>query len=243
MKLTKKQLKQEEEYFFPYHYLDLVEGFRLVEFSDYLSVVRKLLGKVNLKDKKILDAGCGDGRFCYSLKGKCLNVTGIDYSAQAIRFAKAFNPKYDFYTADLCKFSLPKKFDYIVSIETLEHIELDKVGLFLKNIHKMLDKKGKLILTVPSKNVKVGSKHYQHFDVKSLEKNFNGLFKIEKVIAHGKYSWLHNKLFKLVLTISYLFEGLGSKRYIPSLRKFYRKHLGKCKLSQAKRLIVLARKL
>ena len=63
-KLTKKQIVQEQEYSFPYHYADLKsEEDRYLNFIEYLNrlkFVRKSLG--NIKSKKILDAGCGDGR-------------------------------------------------------------------------------------------------------------------------------------------------------------------------------------
>jgi 2-polyprenyl-3-methyl-5-hydroxy-6-metoxy-1,4-benzoquinol methylase len=237
MNIPKKQEKQESEYSFPYHYLDLIEGFRLVEYLDYIRLVKKLVQD----EKKILDAGCGDGRFCFELKEK--EIIGIDYSKKAINFAKAFNPNINFHAADLTNLNLNKKFDCVVSIETLEHIQPEKLRKVFENFHKILDKNGKLVITVPSKNIKVGSKHYQHFSKKDLENYMSGLFNIEQIFGHGKKSCFLRKLFKFMLIKCYILEGLGIKRYKRFLRGFFHKHLGVCKLSKGKRLIVIARKI
>lgn len=238
---TLKQEKQESEYRFPYHYLDMIEGFRLVEYMDYLKFVRKLIG--DLEGKNILDAGCGDGRFCFELRDENAKVTGIDYSRRAINFAKAFNPDARFFVEDLTKFRLKERFDVIVSIETLEHIEPERLRKVFENIHKMLEKDGKLVITVPSKNIKTGSKHFQHFSKEDIKKYIDGLFEIEKVYGHGRIGYFRRKLFKFLLMKCYIWEGLGLKRYKRFLTRFYHKHLGICSLDKGKRLIIAARRI
>tara|TARA_Y100000310_G_C20618158_1_gene781795 strand:- start:207 stop:941 length:735 start_codon:yes stop_codon:yes gene_type:complete len=244
MKLSQQQQVQEDEYTFPYHYLDLVEGFRLIEYQDYIRVVRKLLGDIN--NKKIMDAGCGDGRFCYQLLKENANITGVDYSQQAINFAKAFSPRGKFIVGDLTKLAtktLKNKFDAIVSIETIEHIKPDKVRDIILSFHKMLKKDGELIITVPSKNTPVSSKHYQHFFVEDLERYLQGLFQIERAYGHGRLDYWPNKLFKIKLSLAYLKEGLKFRNYKNKLLNFYKKRLGLCKYNQGKRVIIKARKI
>lgn len=243
MSFSEKQAKQEAEYSFPYHYLDLVEGFRLIEYNDYIKIVRKLLG--NIENKKILDAGCGDGRFCFELLKEKADITGIDYSQRAINFARAFNPQGNFICNDLAKLSSKEKFDSLVSIETIEHIKPTELKKMIKTFHNLLNENGNLIITVPSKNVKVGSKHYQHFFLPDLENYLQDYFKIETAFGHGSLKTIPNKLFKILLAWNYLLEGLKVRSKLKSkqnLTKFYRKHLSKCKVNKSKRLIVLARK-
>ena len=47
-----------------------------------------VLTKNKLKDEKVLDIGCGNGRDSIYLARKGLNVVGIDISGQAIKFAR-----------------------------------------------------------------------------------------------------------------------------------------------------------
>jgi len=241
MNISKKQKKQESEYRFPYHYLDFVEGFRLIEYLDYVRFVKKLIG--DAKGKKILDAGCGDGRFCFELRNKGAEVIGIDYSERAINFARAFNPKAKFFVDDLTKFRLYKKIDVIVSIETLEHIEPEKIRSVFENFHKMLGDEGKLIITVPSKNVKTGSKHFQHFSREDLSKLMDELFNIERVFGHGKKGYFRKKMFNFRLGLGYISEARGYKKYKKALKRYYRKYLGVCNTNKGKRLIVVAKKI
>ena len=95
--LTSKQLAQEQDYSFPYHYLDIVSDEDRLMSIEYLSYIKKV--KSLLKTgKKILDIGCGDGRFCYEVgQNDDINISGLDYSERAIRFSKAFSPNIDFY--------------------------------------------------------------------------------------------------------------------------------------------------
>ena len=94
------------------------------------------------KETKILDAGCGSGQFAsmlYDLGYK--NVTGVDFSKEAINIAKTKSP-FTFIVSDLFTVDV-KDFDLIICGETLEHLK-DDLGLLKRW-------KGKeVILTVPS---------------------------------------------------------------------------------------------
>lgn len=126
---------QEEEYKFPYHYLDL--------YSDFYSRVRNRVNYSILKIVKealqpfdgqsILDAGCGDGRSCYELRDENVNIVGVDCSQRAIAFAKAFNSSVEFHVADLADFRIDRKFDYITLVEVLEHISPEKIHKVILN--------------------------------------------------------------------------------------------------------------
>ena len=122
MKLSKQQSNQEQKYVFPYHYRDLsIEMFKKIyslEYLEFIRVVKELLKPY--KGQSVLDAGCGDGRFCYELKRENVRVAGVDYSEKAIAFARAFNPELEFYVSDLLSLDLPAKFDTVVLLETLD---------------------------------------------------------------------------------------------------------------------------
>ncbi len=188
--LTSEQLMQECDYFFPYHYLDIVSQEDKLLSIEYISYMRKV--KSLLKpDKKILDIGCGDGRFCYEVgQDDSMNISGIDYSERAIRFAKAFSPNIEFYCQDIYNLNLPYKYDTAVLIETIEHFEPDKLPEILKNIADILVDDGEIIITVPSVLLKLSPKHYQHFTVESLTEILSSQFDI---ISMSGYSLAGNK--------------------------------------------------
>jgi len=165
-----KQQAQEDQYSFPYHYLDLVDEWRM-HIDDMPAQLRRehirdLLSPID--GKRILDAGCGDGRFCYELRSTKADILGVDLSEAAIAFARAFNPAAKFSSKGLQHLASDTKFDAIILIETLEHIPLAEVQTVLSRLAEALAPGAPLILTVPSSNVAVASKHYQHFSQESL---------------------------------------------------------------------------
>ena len=183
--LTSKQLAQEQDYSFPYHYLDIVSDEDRLMSIEYLSYIKKV--KSLLKTgKKILDIGCGDGRFCYEVgQNDDINISGLDYSERAIRFAKAFSPNLDFYCQDICNLNLPYKYDIAVLIETIEHFDPEKLPEILNNIAGILVDNGEVIITVPSTLLEISPKHYQHFTVESLTETLSEKFDVVSVTGYS----------------------------------------------------------
>lgn len=77
------------------------------------------------KDKKVLELGCGSGLGTYLYSLVATHVTAIDYSDDAIEYAKQypFNPsKVEFRKMDLEKEVPQGSYDVTVATEFLEHI-------------------------------------------------------------------------------------------------------------------------
>ena len=182
MELSKKQLKQEKEYKIPYHHLLKKGELRGIEYFSYLDIIIKLLKEYN--QKTILDVGCGDGKITKELNKHFKNVVGVDYSRRAISFAKRFSPNTHFEVIDFTKEINKSKFCAVVCIEVLEHIELRKLKVFVSNISKIIKKKGVVIVTTPTTNLKLQDKHYQHFNEKKLDCLISKFFIKNKVIYH-----------------------------------------------------------
>ena len=185
-----KQKIQNDENNLPYHYIDVIsEESRLIWEIERRSLIEFL--KKNLMPyigQDILDAGCGDGRFCFELTKDKANVTitGLDASKNGISFARVFNPECRFLITDLSK--PPEnlgQFDQIICQEVLEHLPLNKINLVLKNLNSLLKAGGKIIFTVPSKKLRVPLKHFQHFDKQSLGKILDKYFLVEKILGHN----------------------------------------------------------
>ncbi len=106
----------------------------------------------HIKDgDKILDLGCGNGRFLEVIGKKDIDYTGLDSSESFIKAAKnTYGNIGHFVHGDALK--LPFKdneFDVVASFGVLHHIPSKKLRRqFLKEANRVLKKEGLLILTV-----------------------------------------------------------------------------------------------
>ncbi|MBV8198363.1 MAG: methyltransferase domain-containing protein, partial [Candidatus Eremiobacteraeota bacterium] len=100
--------------------------------------------------QSILEAGCGLGYFTYALKSAGYDAVGIDISAQAVDQARrAYG---DFYRAESVESyaaTSSRKFDAIVMVEVIEHLE-DPIAL-LHDAVQLLAPGGSIVLTTPNR--------------------------------------------------------------------------------------------
>jgi 2-polyprenyl-3-methyl-5-hydroxy-6-metoxy-1,4-benzoquinol methylase len=230
--LSSEQRTQEAGYFFPYHYLDLkVDEYRYIYHTEYLHVLKAVKELLKpFEGKLILDFGCGDGRFEYEMRNESSRVIGVDYSERAISFAKAFNPKAEFYTQDILNLKLSHMFDHIVMIETLEHVYPSEIPALLEKLAEMLKQEGSLIITVPTNRVPLSDKHYQHFTEESLTKAIESHFTVKKCIGYSRIT-ISRKLHSLLKIIgTYIFPFRKHVRlvyrYFELLNDYWASHYG-----------------
>lgn len=114
------------------------------EFSEFARVIFPLLKDIagdKLPDgARILDLCCGTGQLAKVLTEKGYKVTGIDGSAEMLRYAKINAPDAEFINEDARTFKLPSTYDVVFSIfDSLNHI-LKKTELLrtFKNTYKCL---------------------------------------------------------------------------------------------------------
>ncbi len=102
------------------------------------------------KEEKVLDLGCGSGRFYRILEEKNTEYTGVDNSEKLITIAKNKYPEADFRVATAARMPFEDNhFDKIFSIAVLHHIPSKELRLkFLNEAKRVLKKDGLLILTV-----------------------------------------------------------------------------------------------
>ena len=97
-----------------------------------------------LKDLEILDIGCGGGLISEPMARLGANVTGIDASEKNIKIAKFHSEKsklkINYQNTSPENFDEPEKFDIILNLEVIEHVE--NVNLYIKSCKKLLKKKG-----------------------------------------------------------------------------------------------------
>lgn len=196
----RKQSLQDEEYEIPYHYRDLFAPGQEIERTTLFEGVFDLL-QVD-SSARVLDFGCGDGRFCYFAKQKC-NVIGCDVSEPAIRWARAFNPGLTFITGAMSP-EQAGTFDGIASLEVIEHISDEDLKVVVPLLHSLLKPGKRLVVTVPSVNVPLHEKHYKHYTEQLLVDLFGKHF---EVVVHGStvsQSFYHKPL-QVLNMISLLF--------------------------------------
>ena len=114
------------------------------------------LKKNPLKNIKILDVGCGGGLLSEPLCRLGADVTGIDASIKNINVAKIHSKmnklKINYICASPEKLKISKKFDVILNMEIVEHVE--DVEFFLKSCSKLLKKNGIMFVATINKTLK-----------------------------------------------------------------------------------------
>jgi ubiquinone/menaquinone biosynthesis C-methylase UbiE len=229
--LSHQQKIQEAEYGIPYHYKSLFSEEQEVwdiEYLDYLLRVKKKLSPFT--GQKILDVGCGDGRFFHEVRGENVILWGVDYSERAIQFARAFNPSAQFVVGGVSDLPPNESFDAIVMIEVLEHIPPSQISRTLREISRRLKKGGKLVITVPSVRRGMVEKHYQHFTETSFREALSPHFNVVKVEGYGRVG-LKKRMFNVLRRMCLLFFPF--KDFFPFfgmmkgwIRGIYSTHLG-----------------
>ena len=127
---------------------------------DYIkkSILKKLKkgDGTYLKNVKILDIGCGGGLLCEPLMRLGAQVVGIDASNKNIKIAKIHAKKsglkINYYCTTPENFNYKEKFDVVLNMEIVEHVE--DVNLFLKESSKFLKKNGIMFIATLNKTLK-----------------------------------------------------------------------------------------
>ncbi len=247
--LSPEQREQEDDYVFPYHYIpSLKDGnFSLTrvmrwgyQYIAYLEFVAQKVAGAGFDS--LLDVGCGDGRFLCEINSRFPDkrLVGIDMSEQAIGFARAFNPDVRFVCGDVTdRAVMDDKFNVITLIETLEHIKPSDVPVFVEAIASRLADAGTVVITVPSSNLRLTRKHYQHFDLESLSEAISPHLVVAEHYYLNKLSFADKFLRRCLVNKLFILNG---KRLRNLIYRTYRKFLLNARPSNAQRICILCKK-
>ena len=126
-------------------------------------IKENIINSFKLKSKKkpldninILDIGCGGGLLSEPMRRLGANVTGIDASSKNINIAKLHARKNKLKINYLCsspeKLKIQKKFDVILNMEIVEHVE--DINFFINSCSKLLKKNGLMFVATLNKTLK-----------------------------------------------------------------------------------------
>lgn len=104
------------------------------------------------KDISVLEIGCGYGRYTKAMMDSGFtNVKGIDISREQIQYAREKLGIKNVELADALEYlTSEKKYDVILLMDVLEHLELQYAITLLSKIYASLKGGGKLIIHVPN---------------------------------------------------------------------------------------------
>ena len=126
-------------------------------------IKENIINHLNTKNKNkplsgvnILDIGCGGGLLSEPMCRLGANITGIDASIKNIKTAKFHAKKNGLKINYICsspeKLKISKKFDVILNMEIVEHVE--DISFFLKSCSKLLNKNGLMFVATINKTLK-----------------------------------------------------------------------------------------
>ncbi len=126
-------------------------------------IKENIISNFKLKNKNkplsgvnILDIGCGGGLLSEPMSRMGANVTGIDASNKNIEIAKIHSKKSNLKINYICsspeELKSKKKFDVILNMEIVEHVE--DINFFLKSCSELLNKNGLMFVATINKTLK-----------------------------------------------------------------------------------------
>lgn len=102
----------------------------------------------NYHGGRVIDIGCGKGRITKMLGKLGVDILGVDIDEREIKEAIASNECENVHFACVNVSDVAEKFSGVILIEVLEHIE--RPLAFLKEISRICENDGFLVLTVPN---------------------------------------------------------------------------------------------
>jgi len=124
------------------------ENIQLCEHQTILPLLLKYLPK----DGRILESGCGLGRWVFYLQQRGFKLTGIDLARPAVAMAKAYDPAVPILLDDVIQSQFPDgSFDAAISLGVVEHFE-EGPQRALAELRRVLKHNGLLLISVPVQN-------------------------------------------------------------------------------------------
>ena len=156
---------------------------------------------IDVSGKKVLEVGCGIGRWTEALHDKCESFLGIDYTEDLIEIAKK---SYDF---DNCKFQvmsatdidadellIEPPFDVIIFSGVLMYINDDDIKLVFEQLNRICVENKKLFIMEPVSRM-CERLTLKDFYSEGLESDYSAIYRTEEEYMQLFEGLNYNKIF------------------------------------------------
>jgi len=136
-------VKQEKPWYVEWFDENYLEVYRHRNTEDAQKQVQLIIDTLKLpKQSKILDLGCGEGRYTAVLKDRGYRVLGLDLSKTLIKYGKKNDPQLNLVVGDMRY--IPGRFDLILSLFTsFGYFEKDEENeRVIRSVYQSLDPGG-----------------------------------------------------------------------------------------------------
>lgn len=155
--------------------------------------VKLFLSEYNDNDT-LLDSGCGNGKNMIYANSLGYKTEGYDISTNLLNICIKKN--LNVYYADVLNMSLDKKFDKIISIAVLHHLEtMEEQIIAIQNLLKCLNPNGKLLVSFWSREKKFNNNntYKNEKDLRDFLKGPNYVdWKLDKNTIIKRYYYIHD---------------------------------------------------
>jgi len=155
------------------------------------------------ENAKVLDLCCGPGYESMRMRNLGAQVIGLDFSESCIQLARKRNPNMAFHVGDMLEdYSHIGKVDGIAVIAGLVHLPNEKLEIAFKEMSKVLENKGLILMVVRDGIGKSDKSSYVKIDDESYDRDFYahtleelirysaGIFKyVEEVVYEDESIW------------------------------------------------------
>ena len=147
-------------------------------------------GAAHRSPPRVLDVGCGEGRFAAELARRGFDVVGVDVAEEPLRRARAREPALELLIVPAeGRWPLADaSFDVVWAGETIEHVA-DTVG-WLSEVHRVLRAGGRLLLSTPAHGrlrmlalALSGTRFDRHFDPRADHLRFYSSRTLARLLA------------------------------------------------------------
>lgn len=219
------------ENYYSHHY-NTINKNKQIERKRESQSLHKSIGKIiNLnKNSKVLDIGCGFGRFTYYCQRlQVKNYTGVDISKEEIKICKEDFPEYEFIEKDIFSF-LEKdqnKYDIIFMSHFLEHFKIEDGRIILEKLKTKLRDKGKIVNIMPNGHSYFQATAARYEDLTHeliyTPQSFTQLLKLINLSKHHHYNYYigKNKIIHIIHKIALTIFEVGIRLLGYDKRKIY----------------------
>jgi SAM-dependent methyltransferase len=161
--------------------------------------VTRAFSYLSVKNPKVLEIGCGNGRDAVEILKHTSDYLGVDYSQGLLDIARQYVPNARFERADVEEYNFPSGLDAIFAFASLLHSNKETLGEVLNRAYQTLNEDGIFFIslkkgtyTEETKNEEYGTRTFYYYEPKDIRELVAGRYKVvhENVQTLRGQDWL-----------------------------------------------------